>query len=291
MSILAGAITGSITMSVPLLFAAIGETVVQRSGVVNVGLEGLILTGALAAVLGVWQTHIPVVGLGCAIVAAGLFSLLFALFAVQLAANQVVVGVVINLMALGITGTVSRQEFGRQQSFVTVAGLPHLFANQTILTPIALVCVPAVGWWLYRTRGGLQLRACGEQPQAAEASGVNVLKLRTIAVIFGGIMAGIAGACLTIGDVPTFQEGMSAGRGFIALAIVTAGRWNPYGCLAASIVFGVSEELEIQGQAMGLHVPHDILLAAPYVATLVILMFGSKFAKAPAALGAPYRRA
>jgi simple sugar transport system permease protein len=291
MSILVGAVTGSITMSAPLLLAAVGETVVQRSGIVNVGIEGMILTGALAAVIGVWQTHNPAVGLLCAVVAAGLFALIFALFAVQLAANQIVVGVVINLLALGITGTVSRQVFGRQQTFVSVAGLPHLFANQSVLTPIALVSVPAVWWWLYRTRGGLQLRATGEQPQAAEAAGVNVLRLRTLAILFGGIMAGIAGACLTIGDVPTFQEGMSAGRGFIALAIVTAGRWNPFGCLAASLVFGVSEELELQGQAMGLHVPHDILLAVPYIMTLAILMSGSKFARAPAALCVPYRRA
>jgi simple sugar transport system permease protein len=291
MSILIGAVEGTITMSAPLLLAALGETIVQRSGVVNVGLEGIILTGALAAVLGVWQTHNPVAGLVCAAVAAGLFSLVFALFAIRLAANQVVVGVVINLMALGITGTISRQVFGRQQTFVSVAGLPHLFANQTVLTPVALLCVPASWWWLYRTRSGLQLRAAGEQPQAAEAAGVNVLRLRTLAVVFGGIMAGIAGACLTIGDVPTFQEGMSAGRGFIALAIVTSGQWNPYGCLAASVIFGVSEELEIQGQAMGLHVPHDILLAVPYIMTLIILMSGSKFARAPAALGVPYRRA
>ncbi len=278
-------------MTVPLLFAALGETIVQRSGVINVGLEGMVLTGALAAVLGVWQTQSPTVGLLCAVITAGLFSLIFALFAVKLAANQVVVGVVINLMALGITGTISRQAFGRQQTFVAVAGLTHLFANQTILTPIALLCVPGAWWWMFRTRGGLELRAAGEQPQAAEAAGVNVLALRTRAILFGGIMAGIAGACLTLGDVPTFQEGMSAGRGFIALAIVTAGRWNPYGCLLASLVFGVSEELEIQGQAMGLHVPHDILLAAPYIMTLIILMSGSKFARAPAALCLPYRRA
>jgi simple sugar transport system permease protein len=104
-------------------------------------------------------------------------------------------------------------------------------------------------------------------------------------------MAGLAGACLTLGDVPTFQEGMSAGRGFIALAIVTSGRWNAFGCLASALIFGISEELEIQGQAMGLHVPHDILLAVPYVMTLVILMYGGKSGKAPAALGIPYKRA
>lgn len=291
MSVFIGAVEGTLTMTAPLLFAALGETVVQRSGVVNVGLEGMMLAGALAAVLASGQTHSPAAGIVCAAIAAGLLALVFALFAVRLAANQVVVGVVINLMALGITGTVSRIAFGRQQTFVTVPGLAHLFANQTILSFIALLSVPLTWWWLFRTRGGLQLRASGEQPFAAEASGVNVVNLRTFAVLFGGAMAGMAGACLTIGDVPTFQEGMSAGRGFIALAIVTAGRWSPYGCLAAALVFGVSEELEIQGQAMGLNVPHDILLAVPYVMTLVILMAGSRAARAPAALGVPFRKA
>jgi ABC-type uncharacterized transport system permease subunit len=266
MSVLAGAIEGSVTMAVPLLFAALGETVVQKSGVVNVGIEGLILTGALAAVLGAGQSHNPYIGLACAAITAGIFALLFALFAVRLAANQVVVGVVINLMALGITGTISRFAFGAQHTFVSVIGFEHGVGNQTLLTPVSALCVPAIWWWLHRTRWGLR------------------------AVLFGGVLAGVAGTCLTLGDTPTFQEGMSAGRGFIALAIVTAGRWSPYGCIAASLVFAVSEELEINGQAMGLNVPHDILLAAPYIMTLLILMFGGRAVKAPAALGLPFRR-
>ncbi len=288
MSILSAAIEGSITMAAPLLLASIGELVVQRSGVVNVGLEGLILTGALAAVLGTLNTHNPLIGVVCAAIAAGAVALLFALFAVRLAANQVVVGVVINLLTLGLTGTVSRAVFGAQSTFVSVEALPHLFANQTILTPLALTMVPAAWWLLNRTRSGLMIRAAGEQPAAADSSGISVLNLRTVAVLFGGVMAGIAGACLSVGDVPTFQEGMSAGRGFIALAIVTAGRWSAPGCLAAALVFGISEELEIQGQAMGLHIPHDILLAVPYVITLIILLSGSHSSKAPAALGIPY---
>ena len=288
MSVVSGAIEGSINMAAPLLLASLGELVVQRAGVVNVGLEGLILTGSLAAVLGTLHTHNPLIGVACAAIAAVVIALLFALFAVRLAANQVVVGVVVNLFALGLTGTVSRAVFGAQSTFVSVEALPHLFANQTVLTLIAFAMVPTVWWLLNKTRYGLIIRAAGEQPAAADSSGVNVLKLRTLAVLFGGAMAGIAGACLSVGDVPTFQEGMSAGRGFIALAIVTAGRWSAPGCLAAAIVFGVSEELEIQGQAMGLHIPHDILLAVPYIITLFILLSGSHSSKAPAALGNPY---
>jgi len=288
MSVLAGAVEGSITMAAPLLLASLGETVVQKSGVVNVGLEGMILTGSLAAVVGSQITHNAVTGVLIAAIAGAVMALIFSVFAIRLAANQVVVGVVINLMALGITGTLSRAIFGHQQTFVTVVGLQHYFANQTLLTPIALLCVPVIWWWLQRTRGGLELRATGEQPTAAQAAGIDVLALRSRAAVFGGVMAGIAGACLTVGDVPTFQENMSAGRGFIALAIVTSGRWNTLGCLVASLIFGASEELEIQGQAMGLHVPHDLLLAAPYVITLFILMSGARAGKAPGALGLPY---
>jgi general nucleoside transport system permease protein len=288
MSVLSGALQGSVTMAAPLLLASLGELVVQRSGVVNVGLEGLILTGSLAAVLGTMTTHNPILGVACAAIAAMVIALIFALFAVRLAANQVVVGVVINLLALGLTGTVNRAVFGKQGTFVSVEALPHVIGGQTILTFLALLMAPTIWWLLNRTRHGLTIRAAGEQPIAAESSGISVLNLRTCAVAFGGIMAGIAGACLSVGDVPTFQEGMSAGRGFIALAIVTAGRWTAPGCAAAALVFGLSEELDIQGQAMGLHIPHDILLAIPYVITLIILLSGSHNSKAPASLGTPY---
>ncbi len=291
MSVLLGAIEGSLTMAAPLLLAAIGETVVQRSGVVNVGIEGLLLSGALAAVISSQSLHNAAAGVVIAALASLICALLFALFAVKMAANQVVIGVVINLLALGLTGTVNRIMYGSQSQILSPPALTHYLGNQTVLSYFAMFMVFAVQWWLHHTRGGLQLRACGEQPLAADAAGINVVALRVKAVMFGGAMAGLAGACLTLGDVPTFQEGMSAGRGFIALAIVTAGRWNPMGCLAAAIVFGASEELELQGQAMGLRVPHDLLLAAPYVMTLVILMLGGRLSSAPKSLGVPFRRA
>lgn len=290
MSVAIGAIQGTLTMAAPLLLASLGETVLQRSGVVNVGIEGMILTGALAAVLGSQYTHSAMAGIGTAAIAGILVAVVFLVFAIRLAANQVVVGVVINLMALGITGTVSRAVFGNQHTFVTVPGLPHLIANQSILSILAIVAVPLVSYWIYHTRAGLELRAVGEQPSAAAASGSDVIRIRSLAAIACGAMAGIAGACITVGDVPTFQENMSGGRGFIALAIVTSGRWNPYGCLAAALIFGAAEELEIQGQAMGLHLPHDILLALPYVVTLVILAAGARSGKSPASLGLPYRK-
>jgi ABC-type uncharacterized transport system permease subunit len=301
MTVIGGALLGTLSLATPLLLAALGETVVQRAGVVNVGLEGMMLTGAFAAFVGtVFSVYLPghavgaapnpYVGLLAAIVAGMLIALLFALFVVRLTANQVVVGVVVNLLALGLTGTLLRILPRTKGGFLNTQALPQIFYNQTILTPLALLAVPAVWWWLFRTRAGLELRACGEQPIASEAAGIPVMRRRTVAILFGGAMAGLAGAFLSVGDVPTFQEGMSAGRGFIALAIVTSGRWNPWGCLVAALIFGFTDRLQIQGQAIGLHIPHDLLLALPYVATLLILTFGSGWSLSPAALGHPYRR-
>jgi len=146
-------------------------------------------------------------------------------------------------------------------------------------------------WWLYRTRAGLELRACGEQPTAAEASGVSVPRTRLLAMLFGGLMAGVAGAFLSVGDGNTFVENMTDGRGFIALAIVTSGRWNPVGGLVAALVFGLAQALQFQGQALGLKLPYQIFVALPYLVTLCVLTLGSTRSLAPAALGRPYRKA
>ncbi len=282
---------GAITLATPLLLAAIGETVSQKSGVVNVGIEGMMLMGAFSAVLAI--TILPNLAMGIAVagLAGGLLALLFAVFAVRLSANQVVVGVVMNLLALGITGTLYRARFGETGTFVKTPILPSLLFGQNILTWFALISVPLLWLWLYKTRSGLAVRACGEQPIAAEASGANVLRLRTLCVVFGGVMAGLAGASLSVGTAGTFIENMTAGRGFIALAIVTSGRWSALGCLIAALVFGGVEQLQFIGQAQGWRLPYQLFLALPYVVTLALLMLGGKTGQAPAFLGRPYRRA
>ncbi|HZO92085.1 MAG TPA: ABC transporter permease [Chthonomonadaceae bacterium] len=291
MSVVEGTLTGTLTMATPLLLGALGENIVERAGVVNVGLEGMMLLGAFAATMGARQSGNPYLGVAVAAGIGVLTALLFAAFAIKLTANQVVIGVVMNLLALGVTGTAYRALFGTTGSFVETAALPRLLWDQTLLTPLALLAVPAVWWGLFRTRLGLELRACGEQPVAAEAAGVNVARLRTAALAFGGAMAGIAGAFLSVGETNTFKEDMTAGRGFIALAIVTAGRWNPYGCLAAALIFGFADALQIRWQALGWNLPYQLFLALPYIVTLAILALGGRASQAPAALGQPYRRA
>ena len=301
MSVISSVIQATLTGATPLLLTALGETVVQKGGVVNVGLEGMLLVGAFTATLGTLYVHNPFTAIALhnpyvgVLLGAGagiMLALVFAAFTIKLCANQVVVGVVINLLALGLTGTLYRKLFGTTGQFVTTNSLPHYLwiGNITVLSLLALLMVPGVWWWLYRTRSGLELRACGEQPIAAESAGVSVTRTRWKLLIFGGAMAGAAGAFLSVGDSNTFIPNMSAGRGFIALAIVTAGRWNPYGCLAAALLFGFAESLQYQGQAMGLHLPYQLFLALPYAATLLILMYGNKSSRAPEALGRPYRR-
>ncbi len=285
------ALHGTITLATPLLLAAIGETVVQKSGVVNVGLEGLMLVGAFSAVLAVTASASLPLGLVAAAVCSGLLALLFAVFSVRLAANQVVVGVVMNLLALGLTGTLYRARFGETGTFVKTPTLSPLLFGQNALTLLALISVPLLWVWFYKTRAGLITRACGEQPVATEAGGINVLRVRTLCVLFGGMMAGLAGASLSIGTAGTFIENMTEGRGFIALAIVTSGRWSAVGCLVAALVFGGVEQLQFIGQAQGWRLPYQLFLALPYVVTLMILVLGGKTGQAPAALGKPYRRA
>ncbi len=313
-------------MATPLLIAALGENVVQKAGVVNVGLEGMMLLGAFAGMMAARPLHLyhfgavesPWLGFTAAALVGVLCAALFAFFAIKLTANQVVVGVVINLLAIGLTGTIYRALYGETGSFITIKTLPETvqsalyrflhgygttggngIANQNIgvgliarnLLPLAAFgAAPMIWWWLNRTRGGLELRACGEQPVAAEASGIDVARKRTLALLFGGMMAGVAGACLSVGDVGTFKEEMTAGRGFIALAIVTSGRWSPIGSLIAAIVFGFAQALQFQFQASGLRVSSQIFLALPYLVTLVILVFGGRRSQAPAALGRPYRK-
>jgi simple sugar transport system permease protein len=276
-------------MATPLLLAALGEVVVQRAGVVNVGMEGMMLCGAFGATLATVWTGSPLVGVAAGAVVGIAVAILFAGVAVRLAADQIVCGIVINLLAMGVTGTAYQRMFGRREVGLSTASLPHIVGDQTVLFLLALILVPSVWYWVAHTRAGLELRACGEQPVAANAAGINVLNVRSLAALFGGAMAGIAGASLSVGSSNTFVPEMTAGRGYIALAIVTSGRWSPFGCLAAALVFGFADALQYRGQSLGIHISKDLMLALPYIATLVILAAGFAGQGGPASLGKEYR--
>ena len=292
-------LSATVRWATPFALAAVGECVSERAGVINIGLEGSIISGALGATIGaaaLGTTGGFFVGALCGLLVAALFGV----FAVILRADQIITGTAITMFSLGITGTLYRIVYGAggaalstpTSAAVAIPGLgaipvigPALFA-QPFITYALYVIVPLVAWWLMRTQRGLALRAVGESPEAAVAAGVHPRRVQFAAVCFAGAMAGLAGATLVLAQAGTFVEGMSAGRGFIAIAIVVLGRWRPLGVAAAALLFGAAYTLQNLFQSMGWQgVPYNLFLAVPYVLTLVVLATSRSSAAAPAALG------
>jgi simple sugar transport system permease protein len=285
----------ALALGTPLLLAALGELVAERAGVINIGVEGLMLTGAFAGFLAAWSTGSPAVGMLAAGGAALVLGLVFAIWVVALDGDQVVAGAALNILALGITGVAYRAVFGVTGAALSVPTFAPLgFAGagrwtaplrQPLPVYVALALVPVVWIVLARTRLGLALRAAGEAPEAAASLGIRVGAMRAGAVLVGAVLAGIGGGYLSLAYSNTFVENMSAGRGFIALAIVVFGRWRPFGVLAGALLFGAASAGQFHLQAAGVAVSYHLLLMLPYVLTLAVLAFASGSGAAPAALG------
>jgi general nucleoside transport system permease protein len=288
----------SVRTATPLLLAALGEVVVERAGIINIGLEGLVIGGAFGALVG--ATHGSVV-LGVLLsMAVGLaLACLFYLFVDTLGSDQIVTGTAMTILGLGATGALYRAWYGSAGaalSVPTIAAIkipglsaipligPALF-NQPAPTYFCYLLVPVTWWWMYRTHAGLALRAIGESPAAARVSGISLSRYRFGALCFSGALAGLAGGTLVLAQVGTFAEGMSAGRGFIAIAVVVLGRWSPIGVAFAALVFGAATALQFWIQALGLQVPYQVVLALPYALTLAALAGVAGRVSAPAALG------
>ena len=286
----------TVRTATPLGLAALGEVVVERAGIINISLEGIILSGAFGALVG--ASHGPAIGFAAAMAMGVATALVFALFAVWLRADQIISGTAVTLLVIGATGTLYRALYGTTGASLNIAtagpvaipGLsqipilgPALF-NQPIITYVGYALVPLVWWWMYRSHVGLALRAIGESPAAAEAAGIQPDRYRLGALVFGGMLGGLAGGTLVISQAGTFAEGMSAGRGFIAIAIVVLGRWHPLGVALAALVFGAASALQFLLQALGLQLPYQIFLALPYVLTLAALAGVAGRVRAPAAL-------
>jgi simple sugar transport system permease protein len=296
-------LAASVRLAGPVLLAALGEVFAERAGVLNVGIEGTILFGALAAYLGTTATGMPLVGLLAALAAGLLAGSLLGWMYVTARASQVVVGIVFNLLALGTVSFVYR--------WVTDAGLgggavellapvqwpglsdlplvgPVLFAQPPLLYATLLLAALA-SWVLYRTRLGLSLRAVGENPRAAQAAGISVVAMRYTGVLLSGAAAGLAGAYLMLCEVGMFRDNIVSGQGFIALAIVILGRWSPGRVVAAALLFGAADALQLSLQLRGWPIPAQLLLALPYVLTLLAIsgVFG-RAARQPGALMQPY---
>ena len=294
MSDLAPFLEAAVRTTTPLLIASVGETVSERAGVINVGLEGCIIAGAYAAFVSASAT--PVTGYAAAILAGMSVGMLVALFAVVLRRDQIIVGTALTMLALGITGTLFRARGDATALVVateSTAALPllseipivgrALFA-QPAIAYLAFALVPATWWWLRRTHAGLSLRAVGDAPAAARAAGIRVGLAQSGAILFGSALGGLAGGSLVLAQAGSFAEGMSAGRGFLAIAIVALGRWRPAGVAIASVVFGAAMALQFVVQALGWRVRYELVLMIPYVLTLIALgAFGR--GSAPAMLG------
>ncbi len=288
LSLIAGLLT-VIRYTAPVALAAIGETLSQKSGVINIGLEGMMLCAAFVAMLTSLESGNPWIGILAGTSTGLALAALASWFTIFLAADQVVVGTAVNLFAIGLTGSLYRAQFGQSGQLLNVPTIPQWNGIDPVM--IFLV-MSAVGTWflLFRTGWGLALRAAGEYPNAAEASGYSVKKLRLGAGLFGGAFAGLAGAYLSVGIAGSFAENMTAGRGFIAIAMVTFGRWKPHLVVLAALLIGFVESLQYRFQSLGLNVPFQLLLALPYIVALMVLVFVGKGTLAPAALGRAYQR-
>jgi simple sugar transport system permease protein len=290
-------VAASLRISVPYTLAALGATFSERGGVINIALEGIMLNGALAYVLGAYWTGNAWVGVGAAVLAGIATGLLHALVTVRFRADQITSGLGINLLAAGLTKFVLTQVFGSSSNSSRVVGLPswhvpglsNLPALGTVLTtPLVLVTLALVLFGqaaLFRSVFGLRLRSIGERPEAAATLGLPVGRLRTLGVMISGALAGLGGAWLA-SEQHSFTDGMTNGRGYIAIAAMIVGKWSPLGAAAACLLFGAAEALQItlQGSAF----PRELLQMLPYLVTMMALAGFIGRAIPPRALGTPY---
>ena len=297
-------LAAGLALGTPILLAALGELLVERAGVLDIGLEGTMLVGAFAAAVAAQHAGAPLPGVLAAAAAGLAVALLFGAAAVLAGADQIIVGTAINLLALGGTGALYREVYGETGTSLVLPTLPpieipllsrlpllgRVLSGQHALVYLGLALVPAIALFLSRTGLGLRVRALGDHPRAAESLGLPVRRDRMIVLAVAGVLAGLAGAALSLASAGIFVEGVTAGRGFVALAVVVFGRWSPWGVLAGSLLFGVASALQFQFQATSIRVPYQLFLMLPYLLTLLALLLPAGIARAPLALGARYER-
>jgi simple sugar transport system permease protein len=305
MDLLANILIGAMIAATPLVLAATGELVAERSGVLNLGVEGMMIVGAIAGFSAIVATGSIVPALLAAAVAGAVMAALFGLLVLTLRANQVASGLALTMFGLGLSAL-----WGQGYSGLSAPAFPHLYVagltdlpfvgkllfGQDLLVYLSLVLVAAVAWVLKRTRLGLVLRAIGENHDAAHAIGYPVIACRYLAAMFGGAMAGLGGAYLSLVVTPLWVERMTAGRGWIALALVVFAAWRPWRLLLGAWLFGGVTVLQLHSQAVGVKIDAQLLATLPYLATIVVLVVISRDAvrlrlNAPACLGKPFHAA
>lgn len=285
----------TLRLATPYLYASLGETLGQRSGVLNLGLEGTMLVGALAAFLTVVRTGSLGLGVLAALAAGLAMALILIVVSVVFKGEQGISGIGLYLFGLGLAGVLYRVT---SSGVRTVDGFPALdlpwlgpvLSGHNLLTYLAFALVPIMALVLDRTRFGLQVKAVGQNPQAADALGISVARTRALAVAIGGMLGGLAGASLSIANLNLFQEDMIAGRGFIAVALVYFGRWNPWGVLGGVLLFASVNSLQLWIQVARLPIPSELALMLPYLLTIAVMALTPRRRSEPAALGVAFER-
>jgi simple sugar transport system permease protein len=290
------------TAATPILIAAIGELVVERSGVLNLGVEGMMIMGAVTGFGVALTTGSPWLGFLAAAIIGALFSLLFGFLTLTLVTNQVATGLALTLLGLGVSGMIGEAFIGQpgvKMGNISIPGLSDLpfvgklLFGQDPIFYLSILLTFGVAWFLFRTRAGLTLRSVGDNHGSAHALGINVIGIRYLAVMFGGACAGLAGGYLSLVYTTQWIENMTAGRGWIALALVVFASWRPWRVLAGAYLFGAVSIGQLHAQALGIGVPSQLLSSLPYLATVIVLVLISRnrrltMVNTPASLGRPF---
>ena len=296
-------LTASVRMAMPLMYAGLGEMIAEKAGVMNIGMEGVMLSGAFFAFAGAYFSSSLAIGLLAGMLGGLLVSLVHALLSIKLSQDQSVSGIAINIFMGGVTSFLYRL-MNRGQSYQQISTFPKIaipglsgiplvgsaLFNQDVLTYAMYFLIPLSAWFYAKTTLGLSCRAIGENPVAADSAGVPVHRYQLASTVLNGLLGGIGGAFLVLVQVGGFSENMTSGRGYIALAAVILGRTCPEGVLLASLLFGAANALQIRLQAIGVPLPTQALAMLPYIITLLALLFSIGKNKAPEALAKPYIR-
>lgn len=302
MTVLVGILASGIRLATPYLYAAIGETFSQRSGVLNLGVDGQMLLGAFAAFYVAIKTGNLWLGMLAAMIVGALMGLAMAFVTINLHAEQGISGIGFYLFGLGLSDLLFQKLLGTVE---TVKGFPkvhipvlsdlpvvgEIFFRQNILVYIAFALVPIAWFVLNKTTLGLKIRAAGENPEAADSLGVSVARVRYFTVILGGTLSGVAGASMSIALLNVFQQNMTSSLGFIAVALVYFGAWRPWGVLGGALLFSLVNSLQLWIQVLGIPIPSDIAVMMPYIITILVLVATVSRVRAPSALAKPFERA
>lgn len=277
----------TLRITIPYLLPSIGAVYSEKGGVVNIALEGILLSGAFAATTGAYYTGNVVFGILCGVICGILVALIHSIVTITYKANQIVSGIAINILAFGVTKFFCKIIFNSSSNSARIPGLETLNLPFNPFLVLSVLIVGVSYYIIYRTRFGLRLRAVGENPEAADSLGISVSKIRYLGVLISGALAGLGGAWLAL-DQHSFTDGMSAGRGYIALAAMIIGKWNPLGAAAACLFFGIAESFTLQFQDSG--IPTQFIQMLPYVLTIIVLAGFIGKAAPPRADGIPYEK-